>query len=355
MATAHHSEKADVTPFVFTSLDRANNAAKRLKAALRIEGKLDRPLGWYKTILSRMVGYGGWEELRRAIDAKQEPSRLDHDLKDFAAVCRRRREQARTLANEADIIQSTAGWIIDEVEPTGNGTGPFRLFDVDEEGEVTLRYLPPPIPAQPDGRLRLFSEDRQDLVNPYGAVDLLYDTLADRVGYEVVDAMTLECLGDDRWRIGIVEPVASTTFRRSLTADLYKNEPRPLRPTEIRSARMEWSVENCEFPNDEYRDETLEAIGTAIAALMIRDAIWALIEPRPPIIERFLSFLDINEDVEDQVLLSERVADMHGYALDTDEEFATDEDDGAILGREMRPFRIVGLCQEIARLEVTDN
>jgi len=361
MATTLISRQHTVTPFVFSSLDRAGNAAKRLKSVLELRGCEQRPLGWYKKALARTVGYGGgWDELRRAVGAGgAQPGRLDHEMRDFEAMFDRRMDQADRLAKDAGIDWSLALRVINEAEPTGNGTGPFRLEDY--EDDVWLRYRPPPLPASPDGKLLPRTVEAADGASPCGCLGVLEDRLRGLVGVHLASALTIENLGyhadNDAWRIGIShrKSQGSVTFTRYMSGHVYEDEPRPLRPTEIDYARQEWEVIDCKLPRGGARDDFLEVLGTAMASHMIQDMVWALTPPRPPVIRGFGNQINIFEDEEDQVMLASTVVELHAFTMATDSDLAEMEEGDGWLGHRTPSPRIRGLCREIEPLEMIDQ
>jgi hypothetical protein len=349
-------------PFVFSSPDRPAKAAKRLKTALEPLLPAKKPLGWYKTVLSRCLGHESWEALRSSVSSPSSTCRLDHEVRSLDAIFERRRRQALVLSREAGIMFSTAEYVVNETEPSGNGSGVFRLLDTESLGEdeglddYDLAYRLPALPSGRGHELFTPAEERDDYTSPYGFVHMLGDTALDQGGERLVDTLRLDDLGLGRVRfvLGSGRAECSATVYRTLTGSALSDEPRPLRPTEMSGIVQKWHIEECAFPKRS--DERMDVMGLAIAACMIREMIWAMMPPRPPVYGEFSPFLDINEGIETQFALGERVAGWHEYVLGTDAEWASEQDDEPSWSRsDDGTFRLASLCREIHDLEVIDE
>jgi len=343
--------------FRFSSLQRASVAAKRLKSAMVAEGHESKPLGWYRNILAKVLEHRDWTALVQSVKSDLPLGILDHEIRDIDQLIFRRIRQAEALRRLTGIDASMATWLIDEVEPTGSGTGPLRVDGPDDT--LALRYVFPPLPQTDEGMLDLYSAEARAVWNEtteYGCAFVLADYYAENLGFLPMRASRLsKCT----WKIEVfegVKAVASTAFSRYAIASLDEDEPRPLRPTEIASVRQEWIISECKLPvRGSRRQDIAEMLGAMMAMHMVQDLVWLLSYPRPPVTGSVTVEVDVYEEDKDQVLLGQCIADAHEFAMEIDEDNFREAEGRAYRLEPPLTRRIRDLCPEIYPLLLKDD
>ena len=329
--------------FEFASRGRAEKAAKRLQSYVNDCSDVTVTLGWAKTAIARMTGHRDWTSLIRSHGERSSPSLLDHEIPDVMTLSARRTYQASQLQSSSSLQMETCRRAVDWIEPTGNANTFFRMA---ADTPNTLIYCLPIPPFRERSHYNLI-EDATSVEDEF-IYGMAAEALDELEGNTVLSApkrragqMEIEFLPTDGGRVAM-------SISRSGTALLYEDEPRILRPTEIKACSLKWNISLLSL--DGARG-AVEVAGRFIAADVLQCAVWCHSTPRPAIAERIDVIIEPDggigsrEAAEFALRLVRETFDQHvGFAT----EFEDFHDD------EINVF-LSGLIDKIDRMQILER
>jgi hypothetical protein len=272
---------------VFSNPKRADKAVKRLRTALKESGRYPPPLGTLKAVFANMCGHPSYADVVGVASmGKEWAALLDHDLGNLDRLECRRRHQATVMAARLDLDPGLSRAIVDYYEPSGNGTYDLRLQSID--GDVpTLLYALPPMQRSENGSLATIPE-----ATGFGGSDTVYSLAFHPWGltFEMNDHLDVDVLQSITTPAGLVSLSldidgcrCGVSYSRIATATISEDEPRVLRPSEIESATLTFTLGSYDL-GDMDEASMADAMSTLVACDILQCAIWCLTAPRPSLV-----------------------------------------------------------------------
>lgn len=227
-----------------------------------------------------------------------------------------------------------ADHLVHFAEPSGLGLG-FRFVSLDE-GLITKYQIPEFIKGEMGRFAPFIPLSRAD--RAYGLAHIVYDGIFEYG--EVSGEVSLE-LGspdiDDEMSVVIYwdeDPICRLRLGRSAYATLFEDEPRILKPSEIRWTVMEWTLSEVEICDGADEDFAVNLCARVMATDMLQCATWCGIAPRPAIIEDIDMMIECHDDKRG---IGERIAFETAEIVDGTVESCReweDEDEFSYKGKE---------------------
>jgi hypothetical protein len=296
--------------FKFKSEKQALKAAKRLQEGVERATKELKTLGWAKNALAWVCVQKDYKGLTSPCG---DTFAFDQDIADVEFLLDRRTYQASILEKHLKIDHRTALSLANFAEPTGTGST-FRFLDFDTC--PVLQYQIPEFRQRPDKRRDPFILGSRE-ENEYGLSHIAFDDIFE-FDQPVADiSLEVGKIDLDGQRTVAVffegDLLCRFVMGRSAAAFLYEDEPRILRPTEVRSLAVEWSLSEFILEPEAGEEFAIDLCAGLIATDMLQCATWCCLDPRPAVIDRISMFIECYDDEKN---LAGRVAFAAAQAID---------------------------------------